>query len=84
MNERVRLSDLRVGEAATVAALGGHGGIRRRLMDIGLLTNTTVSCVGKSPAGDPAAYLIAGAVIAIRREDSKNILVCPQGARRWD
>lgn len=81
MNGRVRLSDMRVGERATVTALATGGGMRRRLMDIGLLQDAAVECVGKSPAGDPAAYLIAGAVIAIRREDGKNIFVHPQGAR---
>ena len=75
MNGRVRLSDMRVGERATVTALTTGGGMRRRLMDIGLLQDTVVECVGKSPAGDPAAYLIAGAVIAIRREDGNHVFV---------
>ena len=44
-------------------------------MDIGLTENTAVECVGRSPAGDPTAFLIRGAVIALREEDCKNILV---------
>ena len=51
------------------------GSIRRRLLDIGLVENTEVECLGRSPAGDPCAYLIRGAVIAIRSEDCRNILV---------
>ena len=49
--------------------------IRRRLLDIGLVEGTDVSCLQKSPAGDPVAYLIRGAVIAIRSEDSSQIVV---------
>ena len=45
----------------------------RRFTDIGLIENTLVECVGESPAGDPKAYLIRGAVIAIRNEDCNDI-----------
>lgn len=49
--------------------------MRRRLQDIGLIEGTKVKCLQKSPAGDPVAYLIRGAVIALRSEDSSNILI---------
>ncbi len=71
----MRLCDLHIGEKATVRALLSVGGIRRRLLDIGLIEGTQVECVGRSPGGDPAAYLIRGAVIAIRDADSANILI---------
>lgn len=44
-------------------------------MDIGLVENTPVECVGINPMGDPAAYLIKGAVIAIRSHDCSDIYV---------
>ncbi len=69
------LSRLREGEIAKVSDLLSVGTMRRRLLDIGLVEGTEVECVQKSPAGDPVAYLIRGAVIAIRSEDSSNILV---------
>lgn len=34
--------------------------MRRRLLDIGLIPGTRVTCTAVSPAGDPAAYLIRG------------------------
>ena len=55
--------------------LASTGSIRRRLLDIGLVEDTEVECLGRSPAGDPCAYLIRGAVIAIRSEDCRDILV---------
>ena len=53
--------------------------MRRRLQDIGLIEGTEVECVQKSPAGDPVAYRIRGALIALRSEDSSNILVACNG-----
>lgn len=75
------LSEMIPGESAIVSGLGKCGDMRRRLLDIGLTENTLVECVGKSPGGGLSAYLIRGAVIALRPEDSKYISVCP-GVRR--
>ena len=58
-----------------VKELASTGSIRGRLLDIGLVEDTEVECLGRSPAGDPCAYLIRGAVIAIRSEDCRDILV---------
>lgn len=75
MTEKICLSDIKPGEEVRVIKLETEGAMRRRLFDIGLIENTQVSCIGKSPGGDPSAYLIRGAVIAIRKEDAKNIKV---------
>lgn len=75
MNNLNTLKDLKQGQAATVKSLLSIGSIRRRLQDIGLIEGTKVECLQKSPAGDPVAFLIRGAVIALRSEDSSNILV---------
>ncbi len=69
------LKDLAVGESCTVKDFSVRGSMLRRFMDIGLIKNTKVSCVGESPSGDPKAYLIRGAVIAIRSEDAEKIAV---------
>lgn len=75
MKCELRLCDIAPGQTATVRSLQATGSIRRRLLDIGLVENTPVECLGRSPAGDPSAYLIRGAVIAIRAEDCRSILV---------
>lgn len=69
------LSDLRPGERAVVRALGGAGDIRRRLQDIGLIRGTAVTCVGRSPLGDPVAYRIRGATMALRGADAARVEV---------
>ncbi len=75
MNTSQSLCDINPGQKARVTALLSTGSIRRRLLDIGLIEDTEVECVGRSPGGDPTAFMIRGAVIAIRREDCKNILI---------
>lgn len=69
------LKDLTIGEKCIIDKILTKGDMRRRFLDIGLIENTTVECVGKSPSGDPKAFLIRGAVIAIRLEDCADILV---------
>ena len=49
--------------------------ILRRLLDIGVISGTRVKCVLKSPLGDPTAYLIRGAVMALRKEDCLDVMV---------
>lgn len=69
----IALCDVKPGELARVQSIDITGSIRRRLLDLGLVENTIVECVGRSPLGDPSAYLIRGAVIAIREDDTKHI-----------
>ncbi len=69
------LNKLPQGKAARVKNLSSGGAMRRRLQDMGLIEGTRVECLQKSPAGDPVAYFIRGAVIALRSEDSSGIWV---------
>ncbi len=69
------LSNLKQGHIAMVKELIATGSMRRRLLDIGLVNGTYVECIQASPLGDPVAYLIRGAVIALRSEDSNQVLV---------
>ena len=78
MNDSILLKDLYVGEGGSVKSLHCTGAMRRRLLDIGLTKNATVTCVGCSPSGNPAAYWIRGAVIAIRKQDAALVTITPQ------
>ena len=75
MEQPRNLSQLHPGQRARVARIDTAGAMRRRLMDLGLTPHTEVMCLGHSPLGDPSAYLIRGAVIAIRTKDSQNIMI---------
>ncbi len=69
------LNTLQVGGSATVHSLSCSEAMRRRLSDIGLIEGTGIKCLQKSPFGDPTAYMIRGAVIALRSEDARRIMV---------
>lgn len=75
MYNRNSLNELKSGQKAMVTTVLSTGTIRRRLQDIGLIKGTIVECIQRGPSGDPTAYLIKGAVIALRCEDSTNILI---------
>ena len=73
--EHTDLGQLRDGQRGLVAGINETGPMGRRLRDMGLVQGTRVECLQHSPFGDPAAYLIRGAVIALRREDSRQVQV---------
>jgi len=75
MRNKNSLADLTQGDTATVSKITSSGSIRRRLQDIGLIPGTKIECIQKSPLGDPVAYLIRGAVIALRSEDSSCVII---------
>ncbi len=68
-----------VGHGETVRVLGIHSGLqgpqRRRLLDLGLVPGTEVEAELSSAGGDPVAYRIRGALIALRKDQSRWIQV---------
>ena len=64
------LNELKVGDEAVVMEMNSDN---RRLKDLGLVTGTKIKCVLRSPLGEPAAYRIRGAIMAIRKEDALKI-----------
>lgn len=72
-----RLSQLRVGEKAEVLEItsGVRGSERRRLLDLGLLPGTVVTAELASPQGNPKAYRIRDALIALREEQAERIAI---------
>lgn len=75
LNAEERLSDVRPGESAQIIKMCGEGGIARRLTELGLIPDCRIECLFRSPSGDPTAYRIRGAVIALRKADTDFIRV---------
>lgn len=76
MNEKnIPLNDLEIGKRALVSSLISEGLERRRMLDLGLIKGTVIEAVQMSPFGDPVAYFIRGALIALRSEDARKIIV---------
>jgi DtxR family Mn-dependent transcriptional regulator len=72
-----RLSTLREGERATVVGLSPacRGAARNRLLDLGVVPGSSVEVDLPSPSGNPVAYRIRDASIALRREQAELILI---------
>lgn len=75
----LRLSALRLGERAYITRLEPDGEMTGRLEDLGFTPGTRVECELLSPAGDPAAYRVRQALIALRRRDAHRVLVSARG-----
>ena len=71
------LSNLGIGESGVVAGIAPscRGAERRRFMDLGILRGTTITAEMSSPGGDPTAYEIRGALIALRENQAKQIQI---------
>ena len=69
------LVDIPVGGSARVVNILTIGANRRRLLDLGLVPDSIIKVIRRSPAGNPTAYLIKGTMIALRNEDARQILV---------
>ena len=75
------LAAVPVGSAATISSLGRDGPVTRRLLDLGLTPGTVIRCLYDAPSGDPRAYLIRGAVIALRHGEAEDILLTAHSNR---
>ncbi len=76
----VTIDRLSPGESAVVSSVEGSA-LAGRLKELGLVSGTRVRCLHRAPLGDPTAYGIRGAVIALRREDSRTVLARRGGER---
>jgi ferrous iron transport protein A len=69
------LTDLRIGETATLVALDLPDSVQNYLMHMGFVPGAQVTALRKAPAGDPTVYAIDGMEIALRRETAEAIRV---------
>jgi len=69
------LTDLRVGETATLIALDLPDSVQNYLMHMGFVPNALVTVLRRAPAGDPTVYGIDGMQIALRRETAEAIRI---------
>lgn len=67
------LASIPVGASVRVAGLYAADAIRRRLLDMGLTPGARATCLYAAPSGDPKAYWIRGAIVALRNEDAGKI-----------
>ena len=71
----VTLRDLKPGETGTVRRVRAHGELRRRLLEMGFISETVVRVIRRAPLGDPIEVVLHGYHLSIRRTDAETILV---------
>lgn len=74
----IPLTKLQEGQKGIVSTLLSNDSMRYRLQDLGVINGTAIECLQKGPSGDPIAYKIRGAIIALRSEDANTIIVTHQ------
>ena len=71
----MRLSELKSGESATIVKVMGHGGFRRRIMEMGFVRGERVEVILNAPLKDPIEYRIMGYDISLRRSEAEMVEV---------
>ena len=71
----MRLSELKTGESATIVKVMGHGGFRRRIMEMGFVRGQRVEVILNAPLKDPIEYKIMGYDISLRRSEADMVVV---------
>lgn len=75
MNHLVPLNQVPINKKCRIKKISLAGLVKRRILDLGFIIDTEIEVVQKSPLGDPRAYFVRGALIAIRSEIASSILV---------
>lgn len=66
----MRLSELKTGQRGVIIKVMGHGGFRKRIVEMGFVKGKTVEVVLNAPLRDPIKYKIMGYEISLRREEA--------------
>lgn len=64
------LSDLKTGESAVIVKILGHGGFRRRILEMGFVRGQRVESVLNAPLRDPIKYRLMGYEVSLRRSEA--------------
>lgn len=75
MSQKKVLSDLKMHEKAKVSQIVGEGQLRRKLLDMGIVSGSEIEIVKLAPLGDPVGVKIKGYHLSLRKEEAKQILV---------
>lgn len=71
----MRLSELKTGEKGVIIKVLGHGGFRKRIVEMGFIKGKTVEVLLNAPLKDPIKYKVLGYEISLRRQEAEMIEV---------
>ena len=79
----MRLSELSTGEKGVIVKVMGHGGFRKRIVEMGFIKGKTVEVLLNAPLKDPVKYKVMGYEISLRRKEAEMIeVISEQEARQ--
>ena len=67
------LDQLKPGQMARVRKVGGQGAVRRRLMDMGVVSGVQIELLKTAPLGDPLEYRLRGYHLSLRKAEAQAI-----------
>ena len=73
--ETIPLTKLELHSTGIIKEINCKSNIKRRLLDLGLIPNTSITPIMQSISGGPIAYEVRNIILAIRQQDAKKILV---------
>lgn len=80
----MKLSDLHTGEKGVIVKVSGHGGFRKRIVEMGFVKGKTVTVILNAPLRDPIEYEIMGYKISLRREEAQLVEVISESEAEKD
>ena len=78
----MRLSELKTGEKGVIVKVLGHGGFRKRIVEMGFVKGKNVEVLLNAPLRDPVKYRIMGYEISLRHQEAEMIEVISQEEAR--
>ena len=78
----MRLSELKTGEKGVIIKVLGHGGFRKRIVEMGFIKGKTVEVLLNAPLKDPIKYQIMGYEISLRRQEAEMIEIISEEEAR--
>ena len=80
----MKLSELKTGESAVIVKVHGHGGFRKRIIEMGFIKGKTVEVLLNAPLQDPVKYKLMGYEVSLRHQEAEMIEVISEesGVRR--
>lgn len=75
VNHMHTLDNLEPGASGTVTSLMGMGGVRRRMLDMGIVPGATVTMVRRAPFGDPVEVTVCGYLLSLRKAEAGLVVV---------
>jgi len=78
----MKLSELKTGESGVIVKVLGHGGFRKRIIEMGFIKGQTIEVLLNAPLQDPVKYKLMGYEVSLRHDEADMIEVVSEAEAR--